>query len=232
MKNIEKVLRSYLSHHPPAAELFQKLLQLGNVYLIGGVLREFCDNQDIVSLRDIDIIVDTENENEYQTFMESYHPEINRFGGYKIACSGLIFDTWLLHRTWAYTTNNVSARPDEYAQKLIETVFLNMDAIVYDMKNNIWYDEPYQQAMKTKILDIILAENPYLELNIVRSLVIKRRYNMEISENLKSVIRKYISSTEHFTENLYAVEKARYTNAVLSKYELEKELEKIMSEAK
>lgn len=231
MKNIERVLAEYLSQHPPAAELFQKLLQLGNVYLIGGVLREFCDKQDIVSLRDIDIIVDTENEEEYRSYMESYNPTVNRFGGYKIVCSGLIFDSWLLKKTWAYTENYVSAFPDKYAEKLIETVFLNMDAIVYDIKNNIWYDKPYREAMRTRVLDTVLEQNPYLELNIVRSLVIKNRYNMKYSNKLKSIIKEYINHTEHFADNLYNVAKARYGTEILNRIELQEELKQIMSAA-
>ena len=42
---------------------------------------------------------------------------------------------------------------------LPKTVFLNMDAIIYDMKNDKWYDTEYKKAMETKVLDIILEEN-------------------------------------------------------------------------
>ncbi len=35
--------------------------EIGNIYLIGGVLREFKDNNKIINLRDIDIIIDIKN---------------------------------------------------------------------------------------------------------------------------------------------------------------------------
>lgn len=105
-----------------------------------------------------------------------------------------------------------------------------MDAIVYDIKNGIWYDGPYQKARKTRILDIVLEKNPYLELNIVRSLVIRKCYNMKYSNKLKSVIKEYLKNTDHFADVLYDIVKARYSAEVLNRIELIDELKQNMSE--
>lgn len=85
-------------------------------------------------LRDIDIVLDTDRKEEYKRFIESYSPEKNRFGGYKIQCQDLIVDIWLLNQTWAYSTNKIQCQKQDYPSKLPQTVFLNMDSIVYDLK--------------------------------------------------------------------------------------------------
>ena len=41
---MKTLLNEYLAKHYPARILFDKLQQLGNTYLIGGVLREIKDN--------------------------------------------------------------------------------------------------------------------------------------------------------------------------------------------
>lgn len=71
----------------------------------------------------------------------------------------------------------------------MDTVFLNIDAIVYDMKRDIWYEEGYQEAIKTQVLNVVLESNPEIPLNIVRAMVLKKRYNMAYSKRLKDIIR-------------------------------------------
>lgn len=56
---ILKCIENYLNYHPPAEQLFKELYEIGEIYLIGGVLREFLDAGDIKNLRDIDIVINT-----------------------------------------------------------------------------------------------------------------------------------------------------------------------------
>ena len=67
--SMEELLRNYLEKHHPAKILFDELQKMGNVYLIGGVLREIKDNGTIRYLRDIDIVLDTLDENAYKKFI-------------------------------------------------------------------------------------------------------------------------------------------------------------------
>lgn len=231
--NMEMVLSEYLTQHHPARILFEKLKELGDVYLIGGVLREIKDNGRIKTLRDIDIVLDTEKEIEYRNIIREYMPEHNRFGGYKVICQDLIIDVWLMRQTWAYSANVIKCDRREYSKLLPKTVFLNMDSIVYDMKKNQWYDEEYQRAMKTRILDVVLEENPFLELNIVRSFVIMKRYKMSFSAKLKTLIKDYVyscaKSEKEAIERLYEIQNKRYKKEVLSKKELEIILSEVIS---
>ena len=76
---MEELLRDYLEKHYPARILFDRLQTMGNIYLIGGVLREIKDNGTIHYLRDIDMVLDTSDENAYNRFISEYSAERNRF---------------------------------------------------------------------------------------------------------------------------------------------------------
>lgn len=229
---MEMMLSEYLTKHYPARILFERLGELGDVYLIGGVLREIKDNGKILSLRDVDIILNTEREKEYEDFLKEYAPEINRFGGYKIQCQDLIVDIWLLRQTWAYSANIIKCDRKDYLRLLPKTVFLNMDSIVYDMRNDRWYDTEYRKAMETKILDVVLEDNPFIELNIVRSFVLKKRYEMDFSDKLKCVIKKYVYSYAKreidVAQKLYETQNVRYKKSILSEVEFGEILSEII----
>lgn len=228
--SMEELLRDYLEKHYPARILFDELQKMGNVYLIGGVLREIKDNGTIRYLRDIDIVLDTLDENVYKKFINEHTAEKNRFGGYKVQCQDLIVDMWLLQQTWAYSEHIIKCNPHDYLAKLPETVFLNMDSIVYDIRNNKWYDDRYQEAMRTGVLDVVLEENPFLELNIIRSFVIKKKYDMSFSEKLKGIICDYVHNCgkENAILDLYNTQIKRYKKEILSEKELKDEIAKIL----
>ena len=82
---MKQIIYEHLKKCPPALELFKKLEQYGNLYLIGGVLREFKDHGCIQELRDIDIVVDTLEKENCKVMLNEYEPQINTFGGYKIS---------------------------------------------------------------------------------------------------------------------------------------------------
>ena len=60
-----------------------------------------------------------------------------------------------MKETWAFKEQKVLANEKNYFNKLPDTVFLNMDALVYDLKKDIWNDYLYKEAMKSRVLDIM-----------------------------------------------------------------------------
>ena len=217
MKN---AIYTYLRKCPPALEFFQQLERAGNIYLIGGVLREFRDHKKIVNLRDIDIIVDISNIRLWENLLDTYLFKINRFGGYKLQCQDLLVDTWRIEETWAFRSNIIHCKASDYVNRLPETVFLNIDSIIYDWSTEKWYDAIYQKAMESKILDVVLAENPQLFLNIVRAFVLKERYNMQFSAELKHIILDALQDPcylDGFTQKLYLEQIRRYKSEILSR---------------
>lgn len=210
---------SYLKKYPLASEFFCHLENIGDIYLIGGVLREFRDYERIINLRDIDIIINIKNSILWNDLIDKYPFKINRFGGYKLYFKNLLVDVWKIEQTWAFRNNIIKCNSDEYVKYLNKTVFLNIDSIIYDWKREVWYDELYKNAMETKTIDVVLKENPELLLNIVRSLVLKDRYNMNFSDTLKDIIKNQYYEFEDlysFINILYNEQIRRYKKEILS----------------
>lgn len=224
MKN---AILEYLKQCPPALELFRRLTSAGHIYLIGGVLREYRDHQCIKSLRDVDIIIDVQNTDLWSSILCDYSFSTNRFGGNKLICSGLLLDVWPIEATWAFRSGKIQCSPKDYVKHLPLTVFLNIDSIIYDWDNEIWLDSIYRKAMETRMLDIVLLDNPQLLLNIVRAIVLKKRYQMSLSDQLQKVVLNCYQCSMNlsaFCQTLYKEQIRRYQQPVLSKEELRNEI--------
>lgn len=234
MKKLKTELLNFLNKKPPAEELFIDLLNVGSIYLIGGVLREYLDHNKIKELRDIDIVIKINSQNAWENILQKYCPTRNKFLGYKFICSGFLFDVWPIEETWAFK-NNVLKLDDSasYLEKLQDTVFLNMDSIVYDFSKNKWYKDKYDIAMKNRVIDVVLSENPQITLNLVRMFVIKNRYNMTISDELKKIVfetLKVYDNIESFVDELEKVQKKRYGKIHIAKDIMMRELRCIISD--
>ena len=226
-KTLKELIYLYLEKHPPAFKLFYMLEKAGNIYLIGGVQREFRDNKELHSLRDIDIIIDVNNDEYWRKILSEFELKKNCFEGYKLFCSGLVIDFWPLDETWAYKNQIIKCSPSKYVESLTRTVFLNIDAIIYDLKRGIWYDSVYQQAMETKILDVILEWNPEIPLNVMRAIMLKRRYNLTYSIKLKNIIKEELKADKDYSETLMQIQQMRYKKVILSTKVIEEELMQI-----
>ena len=224
MRDLNQEIYSYLLQYPPALEMYDMLEKTGNIYLIGGILREYKDKGEIQKIRDIDIIIEVTVESYWQELLKKYQPTKNKFGGYKLSCSGLIVDIWELKETWAYRNKLIPCNSTDYLKKLPDTVFLNIDAIIYDLKRNIWYDEKYQQAMQSKIIDVVLEKNPQILLNIVRALVLRKQYKMSFSEKLINIIKEEEQHYSNFLDVLMYIQQERYNKKILQRKEIEEEL--------
>lgn len=213
---VKNIMYTKLKYHQPAYNLFRHFEKYGNLYLIGGVLREYKDSGSFQNLRDIDLVLNVHDEDSCKKELQKYSPKRNRFGGYKIDCGGLILDLWFIEDTWAYREHVVECSADEYNMNLAKTVFLNLDSIVYDWKNETWQDETYRKAMESRVLDTVLEKNPEIPLNILRSLILKQRYQMEYSEKLKNIIGEQNSRIENLAEYLDEMQRKRYGKRMVS----------------
>lgn len=182
---ILKSIENYLNYHPPAEQLFKELYEIGELYLIGGVLREFLDAGDIKNLRDIDIVINTKEIDKFNEICLKYQAQKNSFDGYKMMCTDLVVDVWRIEQTWAYRENVIECQENDYLRNLTQTVFYNMDSIVYDIKKDMWYDDVYKKTKENNVLDIVLEENPYIDLNILRGMILQSTYDMKYSSKLK-----------------------------------------------
>lgn len=224
---MEDIIYDYLFQYQEAYKLFRRIETLGNIYLIGGVLREYKEAGSIHDSRDIDIIVET-RESRLKRLLSQYDTKRNSFGGYKVSCNGIVFDIWLLKDTWAYRENVVRCPSKQYAKKLTDTVFLNVDGIIYDWKKKKWDTKYYDYAMRENKLDVVLEKNPQMTLNLYRTLVIKKKYDMSVSERLRKCILENVQNVGDTAEKMYMIQERRYKEEVLTKDDIKLELKKIL----
>lgn len=224
MENIKNAVLDYLEAYPPALQLFRQFMRVGEVYMIGGILREYKDKGYIEELRDADFIVNVKNKKLWSDILEIYQPKINSFGGYKFFCSGFFIDVWEAEQTWAYRENKIEFNAKNYCATLPQTVFLNMDAIVYDLTKAKWYDTIYREAKKTGVLDVVLEDNPHIKLNILRAMILRERYEMNYSEKLKMIIKRQQMQSDNFIEELLQIQENRYHKEILRKEVIRNEL--------
>ena len=224
MDNIKNAIFDYFLSYPLAKEIFDKLLEIGDVFCIGGLLREYRDSKRILHLRDADFSVNIHNSGLWTDFLSKKSYKNNRFGGWKFDCGGFFVDVWDIKNTWAIKNGLVEVGKTGYLVALSQSVYLNIDGIVYDISNQRWADEPYYTAMNTKELDIVLEKNPFVDLNILRAMILRRQYNLLYSDRIKSVINEQNQRMDNYSELLLDIQKERYLSKVISKEEIEEEL--------
>lgn len=213
-----------MAQYPEAARLLDNLSTKGDLLLFGGAVRSYYENQYETLPRDFDIVIKTEADaSEIEHLFCKVEYRKNRFDGYKVFVDGLEFDIWTLENTWAFKQKKVPAKEEN----LSETVFLNVDSIVYNISKNALYDERYKESMQTKILDVVLLDNPYPELNLLRALIFKKKYRMMFSPNLMKYFKELVSKNHYFNFKLYELQASHYGKAHLSQSEIDRELFKL-----
>ena len=81
--------------------------------------------------------------------------------------------------------------------------------------------------METKILDVILEWNPEIPLNVMRAIMLKRRYNLTYSIKLKNIIKEELKADKDYSETLMQIQQMRYKKVILSTKVIEEELMQI-----
>ncbi len=219
-----------LSNYPKANTLIKFLENHGEIFLFGGAIREYNDSRFENMPRDFDIVIKKYTENiNLDEVLTNFSYKKNRFEGYKINVDSLEFDVWEIENTWAFREEKVKCRKDEYSKKLQDTVFLNIDSVVYNLTRKKLYDYEYEKAMKSRVLDVLLEENPYKELNMIRAILFKRKYNMSLSNKLIMLFHSFIHQNNDYLEKLYQEQLKHYKFYIIDKKSLEKELNEIKS---
>jgi hypothetical protein len=223
LKNeIFKLLKDY----PDSLNFIKELSDIGELLFFGGSIRDYyIYNQYLKIPRDFDIAIKLQRYQEplFDEFIKKYVHRKNRFGGYKVMIENLEFDVWNLKNTWAFRENKLPA--DE--KNLAKSVFLSVDGIVYNFNQDTLYDEELKWSMENKKITIVLKDNPQKDLNLLRALVFKKRYNYDFSDDLKEEYRKSLSMYQDFYEKLYTLQFSHYKYECLTRNEIKEEVEAV-----
>jgi hypothetical protein len=220
-----KSLFNKLHDNEQASELLLCLVKNANIYLFGGAVRNYLDGC-FESFRDLDFVVEFKSGTGISIKDiirgKNYSFEINRFNGYKFCFRNLLIDIWDINDTWAFKHTELKTTPDN----LLKSVFLNMDGLVYSLNEKRFLadcDKVYQKMKASRYLDIVLPENPFVELNLLRAMILKRKYNMRFSNNLQESLLHYAANAD-LTSSFLKLQQEHYKNTIITRKEIECEL--------
>lgn len=182
------------------------------VYVLSGVIRDFLTG-DYNGARDFDIVLQHGNFKDYDIlrFLRKSERSKNSFGGVKIKHYNEVVDIWRMADTWGLKRQNLKLTPES----LIDTVFFNFSAIVYDLNNRKFiFDDRFCRFLQTKTMDIVYPDNPNIPLCLVNIHHYWERYSYRVSEKMARWIKAHYNEKydleavqqRHFGTVLYSNE--------------------------
>jgi predicted nucleotidyltransferase len=149
-------------------KLLSELELLGEVGILGGLLRDSAIAYPSTFRSDVDIVVDTKEEDRFDDFFKGRAAKLNRFGGYRLRLSRGVVDAWPLQRTWAF---KAGVRQGSTIRDLLGTTYFSWDSIVYSWtEQRLYCRESYLEDIRQRVLELELAENPHPLGALVRTL--------------------------------------------------------------
>jgi len=219
--NLKKELIKLLKMREDALEFTLKLSESGELLFFGGSVRDLYLDEINEYPRDFDIAIIYHNKYLFNELLDQYEYKLNRFGGYKFYISGTEFDVWDLNNTWAFKNKYLIASEEN----LVDSVFLSVDGIAYNFNKSILYNSRLDESLRRNEIDIVLDSNPQIELNLLRALILKKKYNLELSLKLKELLKNYYyEMNNEFLEILHQLQMSHYKIEKISKSDIESEI--------
>lgn len=164
--------------------------------VFGGIIRDYFKND--YEHRDIDIVVKSNNIPLFKEEIGKFIISENRFGGFKLLINNKSIDLWFVEETWAIKNflrfNSISLPGIEYEKMLPLTVFFDITAAVYSItEEKLYMLDGFISFIenKKKVLNIVLEDNPFPALCIIKAFEYTEKYNLDFSKDLKAYILKY-----------------------------------------
>jgi hypothetical protein len=163
--------------------------------IFGGALRDLMVHGPKTEPRDVDVVVDGASIEDLAKLFHDVVVRRTRFGGLHLNVRGWMVDVWPLSDTWALRELGIGCRD---FQALTFTTFLNVEAVVIDLTNRRMgrqiYSSGFFEAIRTRILDINLEENPFPELSAIRTLVTASTLKYGMSKRLARYVVHHVTS--------------------------------------
>lgn len=171
-------------------------LPTGELYLFGGILRDFALYGKNGFNSDIDLVVDGGWEN-CVPYLEYLGASLNKFGGYRLTVSGQPIDIWNARETWAIKNGIIDYNG---IASLLGTTVLNWDSILMNWRTKRFVCHGnYLEEVKERALDIVLKSNPNplgTAVKVYRHLCLKdaKKITPKAAEYLASCTQEYTFS--------------------------------------
>ncbi|AMM87668.1 hypothetical protein UP15_01215 [Bacillus pumilus] len=192
--------------------LIKHLKHIGDVFLIGGALRDFALNE---VPRDIDLMIDAPA-NHLATLLDNYYYRVNRFGGFNVLIDDVEFDIWSVHNNWAFENNYYETK----FNNITKGAFFNFDAIALNLSDGALDATKFIDAANKKLLDInlhtdFIDSNPNPEKNVLRALRLKKKWSLRLSPTAKEYCQCWYDKQDHPIDYIMYLEEQHYGNSIL-----------------
>lgn len=201
-------------------ELLNFVAKYNQVFIFSGVIRDFFTGM-FNGVRDIDVVLQNTNHLDLLlSNLKNVEVRKNHFGGIKLKYKHLSFDIWGMGETWNIKRNNLKANP----YILINTVFFNFSAIVFDFqKEKFIYRKEFLDFLNTQEMNVICPDNPNEPLCIINTLYYRQKYGFAISSDLSKWVKKRYNPAMNFFE----VQQSHFGLVLYSDMEIEKFIKSI-----
>lgn len=229
-KQFDSYLKKIEDDNVELKNLIKRVIKKGDLYIIGGALRDFYFyDLDDYKIRDLDLVF-SEKIVEIEEILKEYSYCKNRFGGYKLKLKNLSIDIWSYYDSWAFKNKLIKGNKCNLSN-LARGTYLNIDSLVYNYNNSQIYNRFFKEVLEKKEIEFVIKnkdyieENPNSNINIIKMLYMKKKYNLNLSTKIKEYIIKY---SEKNYEKLYSSQFQHYNKKILEKEEIKTMIEEIL----
>lgn len=202
------LLNQTRSNHKDFNSFLSALSQVGELVLFGGAIRDAYVYGESAKPRDFDFVVSGPHADlDHLLRSGCWAYSMNRFGGYKVHLGEVVADVWSLSSTWAFRERIVR---DVEVATLPRTVFLNVDSVALSLTTRELVESGFCDAVRHKVLDIVLESNPLPSLNVLRALRLKSELGFRFSDRLKDYVHAWLLNHNDPYHELSTLEESRY----------------------
>lgn len=188
----------------------RSLLDLGEVAIFGGMVRDFARAGARAFASDVDLVIDADSE-QVGAFLSRLGARKNRFGGYRIRGRHLEFDVWALKDTWAVREGHVDA---SRLEDLVATTFFDWDAVIYNIgSGSVHAGVNYLNNIRNGIIDINLAPNPNALGALVRTIRALAVWNGLLSPSLANFLLRGLM--DHSPSDVEGAQRSAFGRVIL-----------------
>jgi len=201
-------------------DAFDLMFSKGQVLAFGGVPRDLLFFEK--PTRDLDLVVTGLTNDSLAKIFSRILIRRTRFGGLQCLLKRKRFlDIWSLEETWAFKKRILSPT----IENLPLSVFLTTDAVVVDLKTGRLIESNFiTYTFEKRRIEIVLEENPFPALCVLRAFVHRNKYDLGLSDRLQHYIHDFVINSDDPISQVVAAQKAHYSHDILPKSQLSVEL--------
>jgi|SRR3989344_5791873 len=162
------------------------------LFYVGGFLRDLWLG---LKPRDIDIIFNSLSQRSFEFAVNNKIVRRNRFDGLKLNIYGVNVDAWPIEKTWTFENNYVLPKS---INRFPETTFLTVESLALEVyapfDSRQGFEKGFFKACKEKVLELQRPENPFPNLQLIRTYSLQKKLEWKVGLNLREFIKRQLET--------------------------------------